>query len=178
MSPQCSVNRWAQKGEKGTTTPTGKAVPFPLFYIGSNPARGINRLPIVPHREWSCSLDHSSVKRARFHLHQLLPGRLHLCQSLPGFWCITMVHLIEKKVFWWPWPFWPMTLTFKLDLDILPLNPCAKNQNCTSVRSALRVRQTDRHTHRQNDDAKTITPIADAGCNKKCCINSMAWGLL
>ena len=32
-----------------------------------------------------------------------------------------------------------------------------------SVRSAVRARQTDT----QNDDAKTITPVADAGCNNK-----------
>ncbi len=55
-----------------------------------------------------------------------------------------------------------MTLTFKLDLDILLLDLHAKIQVCTSARSAVRARQTDR----QNDDAKTITPVADAGCNK------------
>ena len=55
-----------------------------------------------------------------------------------------------------------MTLTFELDLDILPLDLHAEIQVCTSVRSAVRARQ----THTQNDDAKTITPVADAGCNK------------
>ncbi len=55
-----------------------------------------------------------------------------------------------------------MTLTFKLDLDILPLDLHAEIQVCTSVRSAVRARHT--HTDRQNDDAKTVTPVADAGC--------------
>ena len=53
-----------------------------------------------------------------------------------------------------------MTLTFELDLDILPLDLHAKIQVCMFVRSAARARQTDSHTH----DAKTITPVADAGC--------------
>ncbi len=39
-----------------------------------------------------------------------------------------------------------MTLTYELDLDILPLNVHAKIQLCMSVRSAVRVRQTDGHT--------------------------------
>ncbi len=59
-----------------------------------------------------------------------------------------------------------MTLTFKLDLDILPLDSHTKIQGCTFVRSPLRARHTDRQTDRQTDDAKTITPVADAGCNK------------
>ncbi len=49
-----------------------------------------------------------------------------------------------------------MTLTYKLDLGILPLDLHAKTQIRTSVRSAVRVVK-DRHTHRQTDDAKTIT---------------------
>ena len=54
---------------------------------------------------------------------------------------------------------WPMTLTYKLDLDILPLDLHAKIQVCTSVRSVVRV-VTDRqtHTHTQTYDVKTITP--------------------
>ena len=54
-----------------------------------------------------------------------------------------------------------MTLTFELDLDILPLDLHGEIQVHKSVRSAVRVRQTDRITQ----DAKTITPVADAGCN-------------
>ncbi len=50
-----------------------------------------------------------------------------------------------------------MTLTFELDLDILPLYLHAKIQVCMSVRLAGRVRRTDGHTHRQTDDVKTIT---------------------
>ncbi len=59
-----------------------------------------------------------------------------------------------------------MTLTFELDLDILPLDLHTKIQGCTFDRLALRARHTDTHTHthRQTDDAKTITPFADAGC--------------
>ena len=66
-----------------------------------------------------------------------------------------------------------MTLTFELDLDILPLDLHAEIQVCTSVRSAVRAR----HTHRQNDDAKTITPVADAGCKKHDLFNhKIDWG--
>ncbi len=63
------------------------------------------------------------------------------------------------KRFLTSWP-WPMTLTYKLDLDILPLDPNAKNQDCLFVRSSARV-VTDTHTdtHRHTDDVKTITPI-------------------
>ncbi len=42
-----------------------------------------------------------------------------------------------------------MTLTFKPDLDNLPLDLHAKIQVCTSVRSAVRVRQKDRRTETQ-----------------------------
>ena len=50
-----------------------------------------------------------------------------------------------------------MTLTFELDLDILPLDLHTKIQFCMSVRLVVRVvthrhTQTDRHT----DDVKTI----------------------
>ncbi len=58
------------------------------------------------------------------------------------------------------WPrdldLWPMTLTYKLDLDILPLDLRAKNQDCLFVRSPTRV-VTDTHTH--TNDVETITPI-------------------
>ena len=56
-----------------------------------------------------------------------------------------------------------MTLTFQLDLDILLLDLNTKNQVRMSVRSLVRV-VTDRQTHTQTDDVKTITPVADAGC--------------
>ncbi len=55
-----------------------------------------------------------------------------------------------------------VTLTFELDLDNLPLDLHAKIQVCTS----FRARQMDRRTERHIDDAKTITPVADAGCKK------------
>ncbi len=46
-----------------------------------------------------------------------------------------------------------MTLTNKLDLDILPLNLHAEIQVRMSVRLVMRV-----VTHTQTDDVKTITP--------------------
>ncbi len=52
-------------------------------------------------------------------------------------------HLIEKKHFWpGDLDLWPMTLTFKLDLDGLPLDLHTKMKVCTSVRSTTRARQT------------------------------------
>ncbi len=50
-----------------------------------------------------------------------------------------------------------MTLTYELDLDILPLDLHAKIQVCMSVRSAVRV-VTDGQTDGQTHDVKTITP--------------------
>ncbi len=50
-----------------------------------------------------------------------------------------------------------MTLTYDLDLDILPLDLHTEIQVRMSVRLAVRV-VTDRHTHRHTDDVKTITP--------------------
>ncbi len=58
-----------------------------------------------------------------------------------------------------------MTLTYKLDLDILPLDLNAKNQDCLFVRLPARV-VTDTHTDTQTHDVKTITPIT-----------SETWGL-
>ncbi len=55
-----------------------------------------------------------------------------------------------------------MTLTYKLDLDILSLDLHAVIQVRVSVRSAVTVvthRQTDTHTDTQTHDVKTITPI-------------------
>ena len=53
-----------------------------------------------------------------------------------------------------------VTLNFIPDIDILPLDLHAKTEVCISVRSVMRAR----HTHTQNDNAKTITPVADVGC--------------
>ena len=44
---------------------------------------------------------------------------------------------------------WPMTLTFELDLDILPLDLHAKIQVCMSVRLSIRLWERDRHTRTQ-----------------------------
>ena len=60
-----------------------------------------------------------------------------------------------------------MTLTFELDLDILPLDIHTKNHVRMSVRSALRVvthTQTHRNTHTQTM-SKLLHPIADVECN-------------
>ncbi len=54
------------------------------------------------------------------------------------------------KIFFWPGDLelWPMTLTFKCDLCILPLDLLAKIQVCISVCLASRaVRHTHTHTH-------------------------------
>ncbi len=54
-----------------------------------------------------------------------------------------------------------MTLTFELDLDILPLDLRTEIQVCMSVRLAVRVvthTQTDTQTDTHTDDVKTITP--------------------
>ena len=53
-----------------------------------------------------------------------------------------------------------MTLTYKFDLDILPLDLHTKTQVCMSVHSAVTV-----VTLRQTDDATTITLVTDVGCN-------------
>ncbi len=53
-----------------------------------------------------------------------------------------------------------MTLTYKPDLDILPLDIHAKIQVLMSVRSAARVRRTHRQTDRQTGNVKTIAPDA------------------
>ncbi len=50
-----------------------------------------------------------------------------------------------------------MTLTYKLELDNLPLDLHVKIQVCMYVRLAGRVRRT--HTDTRTDYAKTITPI-------------------
>ena len=47
-----------------------------------------------------------------------------------------------------------MTLTYQLDLDILPLDPHAEIQVRMSVCLAVGARHTDTHT----DNVKTITP--------------------
>ncbi len=54
---------------------------------------------------------------------------------------------------------WSMTLTYKLDLDILPSDLHAKIQVCMSVLLARIVKQTDGQTETHTNDAKTITPI-------------------
>ncbi len=52
-----------------------------------------------------------------------------------------------------------MTLTYERDLDILLPDFHIKIQARMYVRTAGRVRQTDRHTVTHTDNVKTITPI-------------------
>ncbi len=73
------------------------------------------------------------------------------------------------------WPcdldLWPMTLTYKLDLDILPLDLHAKFQVRMSVRLAVRVvtdTQTDTHTHRRCQNYYT-RHVTDVGCKNMFC---------
>ncbi len=68
-------------------------------------------------------------------------------------------------MFFWPrdLDLWPMTMTYKLDLNILPLDHHAKNQVCLSVRSPTKV-VTDSHTHTQCQNYYT-RHATDAGCN-------------
>ncbi len=65
--------------------------------------------------------------------------------------------LNPQKNFFWPGDLnlWPMTLTFKLDVDILPLDLHV---------GPFRRESGNRHTHPQTHNVKTITPVADAGC--------------
>ncbi len=76
---------------------------------------------------------------------------LLLQQALSSQWDVPM-HIF--------WPndldLWPMTLTYELDLDILPLELHAKIQVCMSVRSARIVRRTDTHTH---TDRQTMSKL-------------------
>ena len=74
---------------------------------------------------------------------------------------------------------WPMTLTLELDLDNFSRDLHTKIQACMSGCSARIVRRTDTqtHTHRHTDNAKTITPSANAGCKNymQCSSNVMRW---
>ncbi len=64
-----------------------------------------------------------------------------------------------------------MTLTFELDLDILPLDLHTEIQVCMSIRLAVRVRRThrhtDRHTHTQTM-SKLLHPTR----------HSVTWGVI
>ena len=57
------------------------------------------------------------------------------------------------------WP-WPLTLTYQLDLDIIPFDIQAKNQDCMSVRSAVRV-----VTERHKMSKLFHLSLRDVGCN-------------
>ena len=69
--------------------------------------------------------------------------------------------------------FWPMPLTYGLDLDILPLDLNAKIQVCMSVCLAGTDRQTDRHIHTDTRCQNYYTRhVRDVGCKY------VAWGSL
>ncbi len=71
------------------------------------------------------------------------------------------------------WPFFdPVTLTYELDPDILPLDHYAKIQVCISVLSIVRVRRTDTQIERR---CQNYYPrhVRDVGCNK----NSTLWSV-
>ena len=73
---------------------------------------------------------------------------------------LSEVNGMSQWTFSWPRDLlWPMSLTYELDLDILPFDPHAKIQVRMSVCSAIILRRTDTQTHTQTDNTKTITPI-------------------
>ena len=95
-----------------------------------------------------------------------------------GVECIQFHTLLAtlKNVFW---PndldLWPMTLTFELDQDILPLDLHTEIQVCMSFRLAVRVvthRHTDRQTHRRCQNYYT-QHVTDVGPN-----TSQTWGVI
>ncbi len=95
---------------------------------------------------WCRILQPGSFIESRLHLNQrFLVGIIYV-----GCFLVSAVSLWSKNYFWpGDLDLWPMTLNFELDLDILPFDLHAKIQVCTSVRSAVRARQTDRQTHRK-----------------------------
>ncbi len=67
-----------------------------------------------------------------------------------------------KNVFWpSDLDLWPMTLTFKLDLDILPLDLHTEIQVCMSIGLAVRVRRTHTQTDRQTYGLRRLVAHTD-----------------
>ncbi len=93
---------------------------------------------------WPCYLDITAFFNAIFLV--FLPVVL-----LSFFFSKSQKSMEHTTEHFWPrdLDLWPMTLTYELDLDILPLDVHAKIQVCMSVRSAVRVRRKDGHTHTQ-----------------------------
>ncbi len=68
---------------------------------------------------------------------------------------------VKQFLTWWPWP---LTLTFDLDLQTWPRYPSTWP---THHKSGLYVSPFCCESgNRQTHDVRTITPVADAGCNK------------
>ena len=114
-----------------------------------------------------------------FHLVFFLPAATgNSCYMLhENEWCYSVLLSIAFKTFFFflTWWLWPLTLTFNLDVDILPLDLHAEFQVRRSVRLSWRL-VTDTLTHLLTHDVKTITPIADAGCKYKFIIHT--WNVL
>ncbi len=81
---------------------------------------------------------------------------------------------ISQKNGFWPGDLdlWPMTLTFKLDLDILPLDLHTKIQGCTFVRSPLRARHTDTHTQ---TDRETMPKLLHPSLTRGVKMSDFSW---
>ncbi len=80
-----------------------------------------------------------------------------------GVECIQFHTLLAtlKNVFWpSDLDHWPMTLTFELDLDVLPLDLHTKIQVCMSVRLAVRV-VTHTHTDTQTYGLRRLVTHTD-----------------
>ena len=93
---------------------------------------------------------HTLWKHPAWHLHS------HISQSLPShhhLWSHQEMPNRESVLGPGDLDLWPMTLTFKHDLDILQTDLLAEIQVCTSVCSAVRV-VSDRHTHTQRQTHK------------------------
>ncbi len=85
-----------------------------------------------------------------------ISGRMYyyLCKS-QLLWEMICSFVLKKNYFWsGDLDLWPMTLTFKLDLDNHPLDLHTKIQVCPFIC------ESETHTEKQTDRAKTITPVA------------------
>ena len=137
------------------------ALPF-IYGVECIPSWGCN----LSLGMWSLSGDVIPHCSRQLHLSSSLPvspslrsfkttGFFIACVFIAGFFM--QPHWSGKRHPWnifWPGDLdlWPMTLTYELDLDILPLDLHTKDQVWMFVRSTVRVftdRQTDRQTHRR-----------------------------
>ncbi len=122
-----------------------------------------NNLPVW----WSNRMNVDPYTIAKKNAYALKTPHVVALPFIYGVGCIQFHTLLEtpKNVFW-PSDLdpWPMTLSFELDLDILPLDLHTEIQVCMSVRLAVGVvthRHTHRHTHRrcQNYYTRHVTYV-------------------